>query len=405
MIKLEFNGRAFEPKDFTQTLLKAAMEQVAAQLHNQVSTIRDPNTGEFPTVVVSATSIEDIRFRVEGSPELLALVHERLGLTSDSDLENTTELEELPPPKVFLSYAWEDREMASRVAHALQATGIDTWWAEWCISAGDSLRQRIDEGLGQCSHFVVLLTSTSITKPWVNQEMDAGLILKLQSQVKFIPLRHKLAPEQLPPLLRGLLSPAIVDPELDINQLVNDIYGVTKKPPLGPAPKTAITKEISSSYSAAANAIAKAFVASTKLARKFDPWMNLVELVKETELTEEDVIDAVHELRGMVGVHREGVYYPETELFVTFDRFSMPWDPQKDALVLATDLLNDTEFPTSSADIAAKYGWEARRLNPALAYLDNRKLVRSRSFLGQGDWIVASIHRTDQTRRFVKSRQ
>jgi hypothetical protein len=403
VIKLEFNGRAFDPKDFTQTLLKAAMEQVAAQLHDQISAIRDPNTGEFPTVVVSATSIEDMSFRVEGSPELLALVHERLELTSDSDSESTTE--PAPPPKVFLSYAWEDREIASRVAHALQAAGIDTWWAEWCISAGDSLRQRIDEGLGQCSHFVVLLTPTSIIKPWVNQEMDAGLILKLQSQVKFIPLRHKLAPEQLPPLLLGLLSPTIEEPEWDINQLVNDIHGFTRKPPLGPAPKAAITKEISSSYSPAANAVAKAFVASTKLARKFDPWMNLEELIKETGLTEEDVIDAVHELRGMVGVHREGVYYPESELFVTFDRFSMPWDPKEDALVLATDLLNDTEVPTSSADIAARYGWEARRLNPALAYLDNRKLVRTRSFLGQGDWVVASIHRTDQTRRFVKSRQ
>ena len=346
-----------------------------------------------------------MRCRVEGSPELLALVYERLELTSNSDSECTTEPTELSPPKVFLSYASEDREIASRVAQALQATGIDTWWAEWCISAGDSLRQRIDEGLGQCSHFVVLLTPTSITKPWVNQEIDAGLMLKLQSQVKFIPLRHKLAPEQLPPLLRGLLSPTIEEHEWDINQLVNDIHGFTKKPPLGPIPKAAITQKISSSYSTAANAIAKAFVVSTKLARKFDPWMNLENLVKETGLTEEDVIDAVHELRGMLGVHQEGVYYPESELFVTFDRFSMPWDPKEDALVLATDLLNDTKFPTSSADIAARYGWEARRLNPALAYLENRKLVRTHSFLDQGDWVVANIHQTDQTRRFVKSRQ
>nr|WP_284694803.1 toll/interleukin-1 receptor domain-containing protein [Geomonas sp. Red32] len=347
-----------------------------------------------------------MRFHVEGSPELLALVHERLGLTSDSDGSEAAAPDAPPTPKVFLSYAWEDRELASQIAHALQANGIDTWWAEWCISAGDSLRRKIDEGLGQCTHFVVLLTPASAIKPWVNQEMDAGLMLKLQSQVKFIPLRHQLPPDQLPPLLRGMLSPSIEDPEQDINQLINDIHGITQKPSLGPAPKAAIIKAVSSQeHSAAANAIAKAFVTATKVARKFDPWMNLEELVKQTGLTEEDVIDAIHELRGMVGVHREGVYYPETELFVTFDRFTMSCNPKDDALALATDMLNDDKFPTSSADIAAKYGWDARRLNPALAFLENRNLVRSRSFLGQGDWVVAAIYKTDATRRFVKSRQ
>jgi hypothetical protein len=404
VVRLEFNGKPFDPKDFTQVLMKGIMEQMASQIHGKVSSIRDPSTGEFPTVVVSASSLDDIRLHVEGSPELLALVHERLGLTTESEGESVQE--ELPPPKVFLSYAWEDHDLASQIAHALQSNGIDTWWAEWCITAGDSLRRKIDEGLGECSHFVVLLTPTSIVKPWVNQEMDAALILKLQAQVKFIPLRYQLPPDQLPPLLRGSLSPAIEDPEQDINQLINDIHGITKKPELGPAPKAVLIKAISSQeYSAAANAIAKAFVTATKVARKFDPWINLEELVKQTGLSEEDVIDAVHELRGMVGVHREGVYYPESELFVVFDRFTMPWNPKDDALVLAADLLNDNEFPTASADIAARYGWDARRLNPALAFLENRKLIRSRSFLGQGDWVVAAIYKTDATRRFVKSRQ
>lgn len=407
MIKLEFNGKPFNPQNFTETLLKAAMESVAEQMHDKVSAIRHSVTGEFPTVVVSGTSLEDMSMRIEGSPELLSLVNERLGVTHDADSGAESDPIIATTPKVFLSYAWEDKEVASRIAHALQANGIDTWWAEWCMSAGDSLRQKIEEGLGDCSHFVVLLTTNSISKPWVNLEIDAGLMLKLQSQAKFIPLRYQLSVELLSPLLRGMLSPSVDYPEQDITQLINDIHGVTKKPALG---KTPIVKSLGiqandSGYSSAANAIAKVFITSSAQALKFDPWIEIDALIKETGLSEEDVIDAVHELRGMVTVDSMGSFYPENELFTTFDQFWMPWSPKEDALALATDMLNSVEFPTSPEVIAEKYGWDARRLNPAMAYLVNRKLVRSSSCLGSGDWLVTWIDRTDETRRFVKSRQ
>lgn len=407
MIKLEFNGKPFNPQNFTETLLKAAMESVAEQMHDKVSTIRHPVTGEFPTVVVSGTSLEDMSMRIEGSPELLSLVNERLGVTHDADSGTEPDTIVSTTPKVFLSYAWEDKEVASRIAHALQANGIDTWWAEWCMSAGDSLRQKIEEGLGDCSHFVVLLTTNSISKPWVNLEIDAGLMLKLQSQSKFIPLRYQLSVEQLSPLLRGMLSPSVDAPEQDISQLINDIHGVTKKPALGKAPAVTFlgNQANDSGYSSAANAIAKVFVTSSTHALKFDPWIDIDALTKETGLSEEDVIDAVHELRGMVTVHSAGSFYPENELFATFDRFWMPWNPKDDALTLAADMHNDSEFPTSPEIIAERYGWEARRLNPAMAYLVNRKLVRDTTCLGSGAWLVTWIQRTDETRRFVKSRQ
>jgi hypothetical protein len=204
-----------------------------------------------------------------------------------------------------------------------------------------------------------------------------------------------------------MLSPSVDDPEQDITQLINDIHGVTKKPALGKAPAvTSVGIQANDSgYSSAANAIAKVFVNSSTHAIKFDPWIDIDALIKETGLSEEDVIDAVHELRGMVTVHSAGDIYPEDELFVTFDRFWMPWNPKDDALALAADMNNDSEFPTSPQIIAELYGWEARRLNPAMAYLVNRKLVRDTTGMGSAPWLVTWIERTDETRRFVKSRQ
>ncbi len=68
VIRLEFDGRPFEPSDFKEQLVKATMEVAAAQIQERLSAIRHPETGEFPTVVVMAADGEDIRVRVEGSP-------------------------------------------------------------------------------------------------------------------------------------------------------------------------------------------------------------------------------------------------------------------------------------------------------------------------------------------------
>ncbi len=307
-------------------------------------------------------------------------------------------------PKVFLSFAFEDKALAGRIAKTLQSNGIDTWWAEWCIAAGDSIRQRIDEGLGNCTHFVVLLTPTSVAKPWVAAEMDAGLVRKLSSGTKFIALRCGLAPSALPPLLQGLLSPDVDPAMADLTQLINDIHGVTRKPPLGEAPLAArVRAAASSAYSAAANGMAKLFVERSKNATRLDPNFSLTDLSTELGLSQDDVRDALHELRGFIENHRDSVVYAKDELFAQFDKYWMPWNTEDDALRLATGLVNDPEFPKQPDEQAKVLGWPARRLNPAIAYLANRGLIKElRSHTG-GPWQFATMLKTDATRRFVKS--
>lgn len=404
MIRFEVNGKPFDPQSFEETIMKSVMEQAAEQMRERIGSIRHPVTGEFPTIVVSGASLDDMKLRIEGSPELLELVRERMALT---DAEDDTEDSPSPEstPKVFLSYASEDKALAGQIAHALHANGIDTWWDKWCMHAGDSLRQKIDEGLGDCTHFVVLLTPISLTKPWVNQEIDAALMRKIRSQVTLIPLRHNLEAEQLPPLLSGMLSPAIDNPETDIAQLINDIHGVTKKPPLGAKPAVAVIgSSVGTGYSAAATAIAKVFVEATKHALRFDPQFSLDELALKTGLSRDDVADALHELHGMADVHFDDSVWANDELFATFDRFWMPWNPSDDALKLASDMLNDDQFPVHPNEIAARYGWEPRRLNPAMAYLISRKLVRHLNGMDGGHFCTLVIQQTADTRRFVKSR-
>ena len=404
MIRLESNGRPFNPRTFEGQILRAAMEQVAQEMHERVSSIRHPDTGEFPTVVVNGTSLEDMSMRIEGSPELLQLVNERLGVTAVGESENAVS-SIAAQPKVFLSWGWEDRALAEPIANTLMDKGVDTWWSEWCINAGDSLRQKIDEGLNDCTHFVVLLTPQSIKKPWVNQEIDAGFALMLrQRKVKFIALRHGLQVGELPPLMRGMLSPEISDPKHDLTALVNEIYGVSKKPPLGPPPHAVkVAQQSATGYSAAATAVLKLFSDSASDAFYGDPTFTETELATKLELTLDEVADALHELRSFVKV-TFGHVTPETELFASFDKHWREWNPEQDAIKLAIDLIQDATFPSQSAEIAARYGWQPRRLNPALAYLINRKIIVDFQAIGTVPWLTHWVQKTDETRRFASSR-
>ena len=400
MIEITVNGRPFDPQTLEEEFVKAAAEQLRARL----GSIRHPDTGEFPTIVISGHSLDELKVSVEGSPELLALVSERLAEEQDHGGDMT--IPTPSKPKAFLSYAYEDFEIAEEIANRLMAQGIDTWWSGWSIAAGDSLRQKIDDGLADCTHFLVLLTPASRLKPWVNQEMDAGLVRKLEGQATFIALRRGLAPEDLPPLLRGMLSPAVDDLDRDIPQLVSDIYSIAKKPKLGPPPEVvASTAERGSTgLSPAANAVARLFVEESRTAKKMDPGMQLGKVAQRTQLSEEDVVDALAELRGFVTLHRRDFVYAEDELFARYDGYWMPWKPEADALRIAIDLQNGDGQTTEPAQIAKDYEWEPRRLNPAMAYLVNRRLVRFIKAMNAGPWLVVLLQRTDETRRFVKGR-
>lgn len=413
MVRLEFNGKPFDPNTFHDQLMAAMLQQVVDHIHEQVSGIRDPDTGEFPTVVIRATSLSDMQLHVEGSDALIAQVREALGTTeeeSDDMAQSTASPDEddatMPrPPKVFLSYASEDRPLAGQIAQALIAQGIDTWWDTWEIRAGDSVRQKIDAGLGDCTHFLVLLTPIALTKPWVNQEMDAGFVRMLDERVVFLPVRSGLPASSLPPLLRGVHSPEIRDHAADIQQLIHDIHGITRKPPLGPAPVVA-SRTARTGVSAAATAVVRAFVEHTKQASGFDPQFSHDQLQALTGLSRDDLADAIHELRGRVKVHGytgAGFVVAEPVLYAEFDAHFQPWDPAKDARQLAADLHNDPQFPVSPSKIAERYDWSPRRLNPALAYLMDRKVVHVDTGIGDGTYLGFRVRATDATRRFVKS--
>lgn len=398
MITFSIDGKSFDPRNLKDAVMASVLENVREQIRTRVGNIRDPQTGEFPTIVIRGMSLDNLQVHVEGSPEVIALVNKRLG----GEVEQTSPTAETHP-RVFLSYTSDDVEIAHRLAEALERAGIEVWWDKWCISAGDALRQKIDEGIGGCTHFLALLSPRSIKKPWVNQEMDAGLVRKLNDQCRFLPVRHQLPASELPPLLSGILSPAITT-DADIAQLINDIHGVSRRPPRGPAPVAIQASQAAQTgYSAAANTLARHFVEKSEDGLFGDPIIEVEDLAKEVGLSVEDTEDAIQELHGFLR-ESTGFVLVEGALFAEFDRYWKGWNTVDDALRLAADIMSDSQFPDSCEEIAKRYQWEPRRLNSTIYFLLERSLIVDYQGIGTTPWAVFRIVGNQNMRRFVKSR-
>lgn len=143
-----------------------------------------------------------------------------------------------------------------------------------------------------------------------------------------------------------------------------------------------------------------------------DPTLSPNQIKEATGLDDDDIIDAVDELesRGYVKALRVmgsppfgyAHVYPKDALFVDFDKpFKQQWSPEDDALQVAADLVNGSGSGHVS-EMAKKYDWTPRRMNPAVSYLIENDLVGAGSERGSHPWVRHWLYKTPSTRRFVR---
>jgi hypothetical protein len=104
-------------------------------------------------------------------------------------------------PRIFISYAREDRVFAERLAKDLQARGTRVWLDLWEMRVGDSLIQKINQGIEESDYLIVVLSPDSVRSRWVQEELSAGLIRQLEDRdVRILPALLQTC--EIPPLLR-----------------------------------------------------------------------------------------------------------------------------------------------------------------------------------------------------------
>ena len=236
MVKLTFRhkGREMSMERMFEAMQREAIDKSMRAIEEKMcgvaSSIVDPETGKHADVFVRRTGDTTMVLKTSGSPAFAAELERRLGL--DAGAVEVDKVDAGKRPLVYLAHGSEDKETIVRpLAHRLMEKGIEVWFDNWEIRAGDSLRQKMEEGLGNCTHFVVVLTPTSMTKPWVNAEIDAAFVRRVAGVSKLIALRCGVEVSTLSPFLAAQLSPQFrPESDEDFERLAADIYGVGLKP-------------------------------------------------------------------------------------------------------------------------------------------------------------------------------
>ena len=152
-------------------------------------------------------------------------------------------------PKVFVSHASEDKErFVTEFATKLRENGVDAWLDKWEMLPGDSLVDKIfEEGLKEAQAVIIILSNYSVKKPWVREELNASIVLKLSKGTKIIPI--VLDDCEVPQSLTSTLWEPISDLknyEPNFKRVLSSIFGATDKPGLGkpPAHTSSVYNEI-----------------------------------------------------------------------------------------------------------------------------------------------------------------
>lgn len=100
----------------------------------------------------------------------------------------------------FLSHSSQDKPFIRQLAADLTANGIDVWLDEQRIRVGDSIPEKIAQGLAGSDFFLIGMSEHSVNSAWVQKELNNALVNEVQRRkVHILPL--KLDDTSMPPII------------------------------------------------------------------------------------------------------------------------------------------------------------------------------------------------------------
>ena len=105
---------------------------------------------------------------------------------------------------IFLSHNSQDKPFVRKLAKDLRSQGFYVWVDEAEIKLGDSLIEKIRDGLDRVEYVGVVLSNNSINSQWVKKEIDIAMNKEIENKkVTVLPLM--LEKVDLPYFLKGKL--------------------------------------------------------------------------------------------------------------------------------------------------------------------------------------------------------
>lgn len=94
---------------------------------------------------------------------------------------------------VFICHASEDKaEVADPLAAALQERGLRVWYDKYIMTIGDSLREKIDQGLGDTRYGIVIFSPAFFDKQWPKKELDGLVEREIDGRKVILPVWHNV---------------------------------------------------------------------------------------------------------------------------------------------------------------------------------------------------------------------
>ncbi len=90
-------------------------------------------------------------------------------------------------PLIFVCHSSRDKPFVQKLADRLSQDGVDVWVDHLEIKVGDSIHNKINEGLSKSDFLVVVLSQASVKSRWVREELNSAASLeKLSDRGVFI---------------------------------------------------------------------------------------------------------------------------------------------------------------------------------------------------------------------------
>jgi tetratricopeptide (TPR) repeat protein len=105
---------------------------------------------------------------------------------------------------VFISYNYHDRDFVERLVRDLTDRGHKVWWDEWEIKVGDSIIEKISQGINGSAYLSVVLSPHSVKSNWVQRELGSALMRQLSADRDITVLPLLISDCEVPVLLREI---------------------------------------------------------------------------------------------------------------------------------------------------------------------------------------------------------
>lgn len=129
----------------------------------------------------------------------------------------------------FVSYASEDCDLAEAIDTALTERGYKVWRDRGQLTLGDSLTEKINDGLARSRYALVILSEAFLRKNWPRAELNALQARAIaEGQKVILPIRRDLAHEEMAKHLPLLGDKLTVSFEDNLEELVSEIERAVK---------------------------------------------------------------------------------------------------------------------------------------------------------------------------------